>query len=437
MIDRSVPPPDLPTRPSVLPLPEEATLPNGLRVLLLPDTRAPMVEFRLIVPSAGRAYDAPEWVGLSGAVARLLTAGTPTRTSFEIADEADRYGGYISVSANTETVILSARCLAPSLGPMTRLIGDVLLHPTYPADEVEIDRANTLQRLRLQRSQPEFLAEERFRRALFGAHPYCRLAPDERAIQRWQREQLAAFHATRYRPQGATLIVVGAFEPETALQALQDALSAWQGEATSQPIAPPPMHCAERGVMLVERPNSVQSQIMLGAPCPPRTAPDSLALLTAVSLLGVGASSRLFLTVREQYGYAYSVGAHIDYYLRTGVFTAEAQTATENTQDAIRQICAEIERLTHEPIPANELDDAKTYLIGRHTIARVTLGGLTDLYKQAILYDLPLDYWSRYPEMLLELTAQEAQTAAARYLQPERFATVIVGERTAVQEIQQ
>ncbi|MFN7161934.1 MAG: hypothetical protein ACK4NB_02625, partial [Fimbriimonadales bacterium] len=97
---------------------------------------------------------------------------------------------------------------------------------------------------------------------------------------------------------------------------------------------------------------------------------------------------------------------------------------------------AEIERLTHEPIPATELDDTKTYLIGRHMIARVTLGGVTDLYKQAILYGLPLDYWRRYPEMLSELTAQEAQAAAARYLQPERFATVIVGERTAVQEIQ-
>ncbi|MFN4032290.1 MAG: M16 family metallopeptidase [Fimbriimonadales bacterium] len=436
MIDRTVPPPDLPTRPSVLPLPEEATLPNGLRVLLLPDTRAPMVEFRLIVPSAGRAYDAPEWVGLSGAVARLLTAGTPTRSSFEIADEADRYGGYISVSANTETAILSARCLAPALEPMTRLISDVLLTPTYPTDEVEIDRANTLQRLRLQRSQPEFLAEERFRLALFGAHPYCRLAPDEHAIQRWAREQLAAFHATRYRPQDATLLVAGDFEPERARRVLQDALSAWQGEATSQPIDPPPMHCAERGVMLVERPNSVQSQIMLGAPCPPRTAPESLALLTAVSLLGVGASSRLFLTVREQYGYAYSVGAHIDYYRRIGAFVAEAQTATENTQDAIRQIRAEIERLIHEPIPSSEYDDTRTYLIGRHMITRVTLSGVTDLYKQAILYGLPLDYWRRYPEMLSELTAQQAQAVAARYLLPEGFATVIVGEQAAAQEAQ-
>ncbi|MCS7273753.1 MAG: insulinase family protein, partial [Fimbriimonadales bacterium] len=152
MVDRTTPPPDVPMRPSQLPLPEVHTLANGLTLLLLPDRRAPLVEFRLVLPYAGRAYDEPEWIGLSGATARLLIGGTPSRTSFEIADEADRYGGVISVSANTETASLSARCLAPYLEPMVHLIADVLLNPTFPPDEVEIDRANTLQRLRVQRS---------------------------------------------------------------------------------------------------------------------------------------------------------------------------------------------------------------------------------------------------------------------------------------------
>jgi Predicted Zn-dependent peptidases len=177
-------------RPSQLPLPDAHTLPNGVRVLTLPDRRAPVVEFRLVLPFAGRAYDDPNWVGLASATARLMIAGTPTRTSFEIADEADRYGGSVGVSANTETATLSARCLSAYLEPMARLIADVLLHPTFPPDEVAIDRANTLQRLRLQRSQPGFLAEERFRVALFGAHPYARLAPDEDALQRWGTDEL-------------------------------------------------------------------------------------------------------------------------------------------------------------------------------------------------------------------------------------------------------
>ena len=427
---RAVPPPDLPMRPSELPTPEVQTLPNGLRLLTLPDSRAPVVEFRLVLPYGGRAYDHPEWVGLSGATARLLTAGTPTRSSFEIADEADRYGGYLSVSANTETATLSARCLAPYCEPMTRLIAEVLLNPTFPPHEVEIDRANTLQRLRLQRSQPAFLAEERFRRALFGEHPYQRLAPDENALQRWQTEHLQAFHAARYRPEGATLLVVGDFEPETLLRTLDDALGSWHGAAETAPLPAPTMQNAETGWLLVERPNSVQSHLMLGTLCPPRSAPDSLALQLAVSVLGAGASSRLFLTVREQYGYAYSVGAHLDFYLRVSAFTAEAQTATENTRDAVRQINAEVERLINEPIPETELIATRNYLIGRHIINRLTLGSLADLYKQVVVYELPLDYWRQYPDLLMSLTAQEVQGAAAQYLQPDRFATVVVGEAT-------
>lgn len=428
MLSRAVPPPDVPMRPSQLPIPEAHILPNGLQVLLLPDRRAPVVEFRLIVPHAGRAYDAPEWVGLSGAAARLLIAGTPTRTSFEIADEADRYGGAISVSANTETAILDANCLAPYLEPMTHLIADVVLRPTFPPDEVEIDRTNTLQRLRLQRSQPGFLAEERFRQALFGDHPYSRLAPDENALQRWQTEQLQAFHAARYRPRGATMLIVGDFEQEVALRVLGDAFGTWHGEDDATPLPDPPLAAVERGWHLVPRPNSVQSHLMLGGLCPARTHPESLPLLLAVSVLGSGASSRLFLTVREQYGYAYSVNARVDYYLKIGAFVAEAQTATENTYDAIRQIRAEIERLIHEPIPADELRATQNYLIGRHMLSRVTLGSLTELYKQTVLYGLPMDYWQRYPELVDALTPAEVQYAAACYLNPEPFTTIVVGD---------
>jgi zinc protease len=427
-MNRATPPPDLTMRPSHLPIPDAHTLPNGVRVLTLPDRRAPVVEFRLVLPFAGRAYDDPNWVGLVSATARLMIAGTPTRTSFEIADEADRYGGSIGVSANTETATLSARCLSAYLEPMTRLIADVLLHPTFPPDEVAIDRANTLQRLRLQRSQPGFLAEERFRVALFGAHPYARLAPDEDALQRWGTDELQAFHAARYRPAEATLLAAGDFDPDALLAVLSGALAEWQGATGTEPVPAPPMQPAETGWLLVPRPNSVQSHLMLGALCPPRDAPDSLALQLAVSVLGSGASSRLFLTVREQYGYAYSVGAHLDYYLRVSAFVAEAQTATENTHDAVRQIRAEVERLINEPIPADELQATQNYMIGRHMLGRITLGGVADLYKQAVIYGLPLDYWQRYPDMLASLTAQQAQAAAAQYLQPDRFVTVAVGE---------
>ncbi|MCS7066560.1 MAG: insulinase family protein, partial [Fimbriimonadales bacterium] len=330
-------------------------LDNGLHLLMIPTARAPRVELRLIIPAAGRAFDEEATVGLAAATARLMTAGTRQRTSFQIEQEADRYGGALSVSANSETAMLQASCLSRYLPQMMALIADVLLNPTFPPEEVEIDRANTLQRLRLQRTQPDFLADERLRKSLFGAHPYHRVAPDEEALQRWQSAHLQAFHAQRYRPAGATLIVVGDFHPRRLVRLLEMHLSAWQGEPPDGKLPSPPGKPVEQGEQFVPREGSVQSHLMLGVLVPPRNAPDSLDLLLGVNLLGGGASSRLFRTVREQYGYAYSVGAHVDYYRRIGAFIAQAQTATENTRDALRQIQREIDRLLSEPLPEPEL----------------------------------------------------------------------------------
>ncbi len=424
----TTPPPDHPMGELHLPLPEEHTLDNRLRLLMIPDRRAPRVELRLIIPTAGRAFDEETMIGLSAATARLMTAGTRRRTSFQIEEEADRYGGALSVSANTETALLQAHCLSRYLPQMIELIADVLLNPTFPPQEVEIDRANTLQRLRLQRTQPDFLAEERLRQSLFGVHPYHRLAPDESALQRWQSEHLMAFHKARYRPAGATLIVVGDFSVARLLARLKAHLGAWQGEPPDDKLPAPPTESVEKGERYVPREGSVQSHLMLGALVPPRSAPDSLDLLVGVNLLGGGASSRLFLTVRERYGYAYSVSAYIDYYRRISAFVAQAQTATQNTRDALRAIQREIDRLLNEPIPQTELQATKNYLIGRHTLGWITLGGIADRFVQTVVHRLPLDYWYRYPEMVQTVSVETLQHACARYLLPERMSIVIVGE---------
>lgn len=431
---RTTPPPDHPMGVLNIPTPEVTRLPNGLEVWLLQDKRAPMVEFRLTLPTGGRAYDEPEWIGLASATARLMTAGTPTRTSLQIADTAERYGGGIGFSANTETAGMHAHCLAQHLQPMLELIADVLLHPIFPEDEVNIDRANTLQRLALQRSRPDFLAEERFRQALFGTHPYSRLAPDENAVQRWGTENLQAFYFRHYRPAGATLIVVGDFRKRTLLKMLEEALGGWQGASEFATIADPALEVVEGGFHLVPRANSVQSNLLIGTLCPPRKSPDSIPLQLGVSVLGSGASSRLFLTVREQSGYAYSVGANLDHYLRLSSFSAYAQTATANTHDALRQIQAEIERLAQEPIPPSELQATKNYLLGRHALSWVTLGSIADRLTQLAVHQLPLDYWHQYPERLQSTTASQVQEACARYLSLERMATVVVGDESLQSE---
>lgn len=422
------PPPDHPMREASLPLPEEHTLANGLRVWLIPDKRAPVVEFRLVLPTGGRAHDLPDWVGVASATARLMTAGTSNRNSLQIAEQVESYGGGLGFSANTETATMNAHCLSDYTPQMLVLLQEVLTQPTFPQEEIEIDRANTLERLRLQRSQPDFLAQERFLQALFGSHPYSRYAPREETVQRWTQEQLQEFYRLHYRPQGAVWLVVGDFRPRQMLTWLEDALGAWQGELLESKLPDPEVEPVEKGVCFVERPNSVQSHLLIGTLCPPRSAPESLELQLGTTVLGGGTSSRLFLTVREQFGYAYSVGAHLDYYRRLSAFVASAQTATGNTHDAIRQMQAEMSRLVNEPIPTEELQATKNYLQGRHQLGWVTLGGIADRFVQVAVHGLPMDYWHTYPERLQALTAESVQQTCAQYLTPERMTTVIVGD---------
>ncbi len=423
-----LPPPDHPMREVSLPLPEEHTLSNGLRVWLLPDNRAPVVEFRLVLPTGGRAHDHPDWVGVSSATARLMTAGTPTRTSLQIAETADSYGGAIGFSANTETATMNAHCLSDYTPKMLTLISEVLTQPTFPPEEIEIDRANTLERLRLQRSQPDFLAHERFLQALFGNHPYSRYAPSETAIQNWTQQHLWEFHQRHYCPQGAVWIVVGDFTPRQMLAWLEETLGNWQGTLLESKLPDPNTEPVEKGVHLVPRPNSVQSNLIIGTLCPPRSAPENLEIQLGTTVLGGGTSSRLFMTIREQYGYAYSVFAQLDHYRRLSAFNASAQTATENTRDALREIQKEVNRLVNKPIPDAELQATKNYLIGRHLMGWITLGGIADRFVQVAVHGLPMDYWHTYPERLQSLTGEVVQQTCARYLLPERMSAIIVGD---------
>lgn len=427
MVYRQQPPPDDPARDLTMPEPAALTLSNGLKVIYVNHGKAPMAQIRLLLPKAGKRFDPVDRYGLAAASARLLTAGTETKTSFQIEEEADRYGGSIGVSANSDYASLYASCLSQYLPNMLALMTDLLLNAVYPEREVDLDRVNTLQRLQIQRSQPAFLAQERFAWELFGAHPYGRIAPDPEAVKHWSSEELQAFQASYYRPKGATLILVGDLPARQLSALLEDYLGVWIGapRKEAEPAAPAPRQKGTR--QYVERPNSVQSYIRMGVLCPTRLHRDYIALKVATTLLGGGASSRLFLTVREQSGYAYSVGCSTESYQQTGVFSADAQTATVNTEDAIRQMVAETRKMSQKLAPEEELQAVKNYMLGRFALSWITQAGIADMVARLQVNKLSFDYWLNYPQKLREVSTQSVQAVSQRYLNPSAFQTVVVG----------
>jgi len=414
----TAPPPDEPEKPLQLPDPVMHILSNDLKVTLVEHPRSPMVQMRWMLPSGGSRIDAPELGGIASASARLLISGTPTRDSFQIAAEAEGYGGSLGASANHDYTTLHAACLSHHLPAMLNLTSDVIRNPVYPAEEVEIDRKNTLQRLQIQRSQPSFLAHERFAKELFGDHPYARIVPSEKVVQ--------AFHARHYKPAGASLVMVGHFNISEVIDLLESILGDWQGTPKPSVVQPPALNNPGSEVF-VERPGSVQSYIRMGSLCPTRNHPDFTLLNVGVMILGGGASSRLFLTVREKYGYAYSVGCSVETYQLTGLFTAEAQTSTQNTNDAIRQMRAEITHMNETLVPDEELEAVKNNLIGRFAMGWITQSGVADMIARLEPFGLTFDYWRTYPERLRAVSSESIRTVFQRYLDPEQFVSVIVG----------
>src|SRR5437667_9291285 len=209
---RQMPPPLAP-RPLNIPEPVETVMANGLRLLIVEDRRLPLVSFRLAFRS-GDANDPANLPGLSDMMSHLLTEGTETRTSREIAESVERLGATLSVGSSYDFKTVAASALSIYADEILELIADVTLRPTFPQNEVDLARENTKQLLIQQRAQPNFLASERMSQVMFGKHPYSRLSPTPETLDAMTRENLSGFREATYIPNNAVLLVVGDVERE-------------------------------------------------------------------------------------------------------------------------------------------------------------------------------------------------------------------------------
>ncbi len=226
-IFRSQAPAPLPPRPISIPTPRETTLPNGLSLVVVEDSRLPLVSYRLAFPVGG-AFDPPGLPGLTDLLAGLLPEGTQSRTSKEIADEVARMGASLSAGATSDYTIVGASALAQFNDQILDLMAEVILEPSFPENEVELAKQNTKESLRQQRAQPSFLASEMVSRVMFGDHPYSIVAPTPESIDRCTRDDFVEFHRSKLVPNNAFFIVVGDVRYEDIVNRLESLFSTWE-----------------------------------------------------------------------------------------------------------------------------------------------------------------------------------------------------------------
>jgi len=420
-----------------LPRAEEATLKNGLQVILLPSHKVPTFNMQLVVLSGGLS-DKPDFRGLSGFTATLLREGTTKRSSKDIAEQVDALGATLTATSGLSSMISTVNTsgLVENLDQTLDLFADVVRNPTFPQAEVDKFKTRTLAQLQLQRSSPQFLAAEQFQRAIYGTnHPASLIAAPADSIKKLTSKDLADFHAMYYRPNNAILAIVGDVTMKEIMPKLEKAFGDWQkGEVASVtiPQAPSP---SDARIYLIDRPGSVQTVLQLGTLGIERTSPDYFAVLVADRVLGGGPTGRLFLNLREDKGYTYGAYSNFGGTKFRGTWVSSAEVRTDVTEGAMKEFMYELNRLRDQPVSTEELENAKRSIIGGFALSLEQPQTLLQNIITQKLYNLPADYWDTYPQKVSAITIADVQNAAKKYLDMSHLQVVAVGDAAKAREI--
>ena len=423
-----------------IPKPVATTLPNGVRVLILEDHRFPTVSVQLHINGAGALFEPPELPGLAHVTAQMLREGTKGRTSKELAEEIERLGatiGATSAFGSTEAVV-SASGLSENFDAWFKLTTEVLLDPTFPAEELAALKKRLQAQLRQQRAAPSFLARERFNRVLFGNHPAAVITATPQSVDSFTPEILARWHRESYAPQNGLLAIAGDVRPSQLIPKLQQWLGHWQSSSLKPVLPANPVPAQGRNVYLVDRPGSVQTTIALGNIAIDRRSSDYIPMVVLNHILGGGPAARLFLNLREEKGYTYGVYSDFTAVEYPGPWSAGGNMRTEVTADALTEFFSEIRRIRDEKVTEAELAAAQRAITASFALSLEQPSRILSFAVTREIYRLPDDYWESYPAKIMQVSAEGVQRVARKYLDPDKMQLVAVGDgskiRTALEK---
>jgi zinc protease len=419
-----------------LPKPQEATLSNGLRVALLEDHKLPTFSLQLLLAGGGLA-DPADKRGLAMVTASLLREGTKQRSSRDIAEQLAELGASLSAGASPSSgeTAISLSGLTEHADAILALAADVVLNPTFPDTELQKYKARLLAQLQYQRSLPNFVAQEQFFRAVYGEHPASYIVPPEKVLQDLTRSDLAAYHAAYFRPTSAIVIAYGDLTLKELTRKLEQAFGSWPKADPGVVTLPAQPPAPKARVLLVDRPSSVQTSLWVGSLGIDRRSDDYFAVLVMNHVLGGGPASRLFTHLREEKGYTYGVYSTFTGSKFPGVMLATMDVRTAVTADALRDLMAELKLIATEPVPEQELQNAKRALVGRFALSLDSPQSLVGNLATQKIYELPADYWETYPQRVDAITAADVRRVAQKYLDPSRLQLVAVGDSASVKPV--
>lgn len=434
-IDRTVRPKGAGTPRVDLPDIQKMTLKNGLRVWLVEDRELPLVAFNLVLQN-GTDSDPAAQPGLASMTADVLDEGTTTRSALQIAEELDFVGANLGVNAFTDGSSVTLNCMTKHMDKALNVFADILVNPTFPQKEFERLKQQRITGLLQQKDRPTTIASLAFNKVLYGDnHPYgMNSAGTEQSLKNMTREDLMKFYETYYRPNNATLIIVGDVKLKNIAGKLEKLFASWKRADVPKINLPQAPTIASRTLYLIDKPGAPQSEVRIGYPAVARNTPDFFALQLLNRVLGGQFASRLNMNLREKRGFTYGARSGFTFNKQPGPFVAAAGVTTAKTDSSMHEFFYEIDRTCADGVTPEELEFVKKGMAGNFALTFETpqqiAGGLQNL----ALYSLPDNYFETYLQNIANVTLDDVKRVAKKYLDSSRMAVVIVGDLKVIRE---
>lgn len=420
------PPPPTAPRPYEFPKAASKTLANGLRVFVIEDHRLPLVSASLQI-LAGNAYAPPEKAGLASMTAGLLREGTTTRSAQDLARAVDNAGGNLSASAGDDTVNVSMSFMKSFAALGFELMADITRNPSFAQEEVDRQMRQAQSNLAVRYADAEYIAPLAAARAIFATHPYAYPGDGTpESLRRIRRADIVAFYKLNYAPARAWLAIAGDLSPEEGFAFAEKHFGPWQAHARPDEKLPPGPEPRPQ-VLVIDMPNTNQTQIAVGHLGVPRNHPDYIALQLGNQIFGGSFNSRLNMKLRASEGLTYGASSYFEPNRFAGLFQATTFTRTEKTAEAIRMLVDLLKEFKENPATRQEFEEARAYLLGSFAIATETAGSVASRVLTAEINGLGSDYWTTYRRRLQELTREQTAAAIRRFLQPAKLSIVAAG----------
>ena len=429
LAQKQTPPEGGPPKAFTVPANETYSLPNGMKVTLVPYGIIPKADIGLAV-DAGEINEGTSRTGVAGLTTDLMKEGTQTLTAQQVAEAAARMGSPLDIRAGQDQIKLGIDVLQEFAPDAVKLLADVAQHPRLPQSEIDRLKNDALRQIAVQNSQPQTVAVVRFRKILYGDHPYAMVVPTEADIKKLTIQDVKDFYAGNFGAQRAHLYVAGKFDTAAVKKAIAESFTGWsRGPARMENV---PVLKPQHVLDVTDRPGAPQSVVMAGLPVPPATSPDTVSLIVTNALLGGSFNSRITANIREDKGYSYSPRSELSRRYHDGYWAETAEVTTQFTGPSLKEIFGEVTRMQKEPVTGAELKGIQNYLSGIFVIQNSNRGALIGQLENVDFQGLGENYLKTYVAKVNAVTPAVVQKMTQDYIKPEEMTIVVVGDKAKI-----